>query len=85
MVPGLYIKYLGGLLQVDLGAQKQVTGIITQGARDFGHVQYVAAYKVAHSNDGRNWTEYRDPGAVDSKVCIHCGGTKGRSGIWGSS
>ncbi|KAF7466945.1 lactadherin isoform X1 [Marmota monax] len=55
-------------LQVDLGSQKEVTGIITQGARDFGHIQYVAAYKVAYSNDGVNWTEYKEQGAADSKV-----------------
>ncbi|KAL1774430.1 lactadherin isoform X2 [Sigmodon hispidus] len=53
-------------LQVDLGTQKQVTGIITQGARDFGHIQYVASYKVAHSNDGVQWTEYEEHGT--SKV-----------------
>ncbi|XP_036133964.1 lactadherin isoform X4 [Molossus molossus] len=57
-------------LQIDLGSQKQVSGIITQGARDFGHIQYVAAYKVAHSDDGRNWTEYREQGAADSKVFL---------------
>ncbi|XP_070256401.1 lactadherin isoform X2 [Myotis yumanensis] len=55
-------------LQIDLGSQKQVTGIITQGARDFGNIQYVAAYKVAHSNDGQRWTEYKDPGAEGSKI-----------------
>lgn len=55
-------------LQIDLGAQKQVTGIITQGARDFGSIQYVAAYKVAYSNDGRNWTEYREPGAAAPRI-----------------
>ncbi|XP_036211592.1 lactadherin isoform X3 [Myotis myotis] len=55
-------------LQIDLGSQKQVTGIITQGARDFGTIQYVAAYKVAHSNDGLKWTEYKDPGAEGSKI-----------------
>nr|XP_060473426.1 lactadherin [Panthera onca] len=55
-------------LQVDLGTQRQVTGIITQGARDFGHIQYVAAYKVAYSNNSMNWTEYRDQGALDSKI-----------------
>ncbi|XP_055479565.1 lactadherin isoform X1 [Psammomys obesus] len=53
-------------LQVDLGTQKQVTGIITQGARDFGHIQYVASYKVAHSNDGMKWTMYEEQGT--SKV-----------------
>uniref|UniRef100_A0A8P0T122 Hyaluronan and proteoglycan link protein 3 n=1 Tax=Canis lupus familiaris TaxID=9615 RepID=A0A8P0T122_CANLF len=54
-------------LQVDLGFQRQVTGIITQGARDFGHIQYVAAYKVAYSNDSKNWTEYKDQGAIEGK------------------
>lgn len=53
-------------LQVDLGTQKQVTGIITQGARDFGHIQYVASYKVAHSDDGVQWTIYKEQGT--SKV-----------------
>ncbi|XP_005381623.1 PREDICTED: lactadherin isoform X4 [Chinchilla lanigera] len=57
-------------LQVDLGSQKQVTGIITQGARDLGHIQYVASYKVAHSNNGVSWTEYKEPGAVDSKIFL---------------
>ncbi|XP_062946491.1 lactadherin [Cynocephalus volans] len=55
-------------LQVDLGSQKQVTGIVTQGARDFGHIQYVAAYKVAYSDDGLKWTEYKEQGAIDSKI-----------------
>ncbi|XP_008851060.1 lactadherin isoform X1 [Nannospalax galili] len=53
-------------LQVDLGTQKQVTGIITQGARDFGHIQYVASYQVAYSDDGVQWTVYEEQGA--SKV-----------------
>lgn len=47
-----------------------MAGIITQGARDFGHIQYVAAYKVAYSNDSMNWVEYKDPGSVDSKVSV---------------
>lgn len=55
-------------LQIDLGSQKRVTGIITQGARDFGHIQYVAAYKVAYGDDGVTWTEYKDPGAKESKI-----------------
>ncbi|XP_007653088.2 lactadherin isoform X1 [Cricetulus griseus] len=49
-------------LQVDLCTQRHVTGIITQGARDFGQVQYVASYKVAHSNDGVEWTIYKEQG-----------------------
>ncbi|KAM4826376.1 lactadherin [Thomomys bottae] len=55
-------------LQVDLGSQKQVTGIVTQGARDFGHIQYVAAYKVAYSDNGEIWTEYKEAGATESKI-----------------
>lgn len=47
-----------------------MAGIITQGARDFGNIQYVAAYKVAHSNDGLRWTEYKDPGAEGGKVSV---------------
>lgn len=48
-----------------------MTGIITQGARDFGHIQYVASYKVAYSDNGISWTEYKEPGAVDSKVRVY--------------
>ncbi|XP_006885237.1 PREDICTED: lactadherin [Elephantulus edwardii] len=55
-------------LQVDLGTKKRLSGIITQGARDFGTVQYVAAFKVAYSNDGKNWTEYRERGSTESKI-----------------
>uniref|UniRef100_A0A2I3G552 Milk fat globule EGF and factor V/VIII domain containing n=1 Tax=Nomascus leucogenys TaxID=61853 RepID=A0A2I3G552_NOMLE len=55
-------------LQVDLGSPKEVTGIITQGARNFGSVQFVASYKVAYSNDSANWTEYQDPRTGSSKI-----------------
>lgn len=47
-----------------------MTGIITQGARDFGHIQYVAAYRVAYSDDGVTWTEYKDPETSKSKVSV---------------
>lgn len=55
-------------LQVDLGSPKEVTGIITQGARNFGSIQFVASYKVAYSNDSANWTEYQDPRTGSSKI-----------------
>ncbi|XP_042332197.1 lactadherin isoform X1 [Sceloporus undulatus] len=55
-------------LQIDLQRQIKVTGIITQGARDFGHIQYVAAYKVAHSDDGKYWTLYKDNKTNSTKV-----------------
>ncbi|KAK2118078.1 hypothetical protein P7K49_004965 [Saguinus oedipus] len=47
-------------LQVDLLVPTKVTGIITQGAKDFGHVQFVGSYKLAYSNDGEHWTVYQD-------------------------
>ncbi|XP_058150648.1 lactadherin isoform X2 [Dasypus novemcinctus] len=55
-------------LQIFLGSPMRLTGIITQGARDFGHNQFVAAYKVAYSDDGKNWTEYKESGATESKI-----------------
>ncbi|XP_010788507.1 lactadherin-like [Notothenia coriiceps] len=64
-------------LQVDLGATKKVTGVITQGAKDFGSIQFVTAFKVAYSNDGRSWTIVKDettkthrifPGNSDNNV-----------------
>ncbi|XP_010592139.1 lactadherin isoform X4 [Loxodonta africana] len=57
-------------LQIDLGLRRRVTGIITQGARDFGYIQYVAAYKVAYSDNGQNWTEYKEHGAEDSRIFL---------------
>ncbi|XP_061302752.1 lactadherin isoform X3 [Pezoporus flaviventris] len=57
-------------LQIDLQDQKKVTGIITQGARDFGHIQYVAAYKVAYSDNGTSWTLYKD-GQTNSTKIFH--------------
>ncbi|KAL7980127.1 hypothetical protein Chor_001395 [Crotalus horridus] len=39
-----------------------------QGARDFGHIQYVAAYKVAYSNDGKSWTVYHDDNSNSIKL-----------------
>nr|XP_056722078.1 lactadherin [Euleptes europaea] len=58
----------GEWLQVDLKKEKRVTGVITQGARDFGHIQYVAAYKVSYSSDGTTWTLYRDNGTNSTKI-----------------
>ncbi|KAM6937023.1 lactadherin-like [Xenentodon cancila] len=47
-------------LQVDLDSPKKITGIITQGAKDFGSVQFVTSFKVAHSDDGRSWTTVKN-------------------------
>ncbi|XP_017288344.1 milk fat globule EGF and factor V/VIII domain containing b isoform X2 [Kryptolebias marmoratus] len=64
-------------LQVDLLSPKKITGIITQGAKDFGSIQFVTAFKVAISNDGKTWTMVKDettgkdrifPGNSDNNV-----------------
>uniref|UniRef100_A0A4W3I7T8 Milk fat globule EGF and factor V/VIII domain containing a n=1 Tax=Callorhinchus milii TaxID=7868 RepID=A0A4W3I7T8_CALMI len=47
-------------LQVDLLTPKKISGIITQGAKDFGKVQYVQSFKIAHSLDGKSWNVYKD-------------------------
>ena len=46
----------------------KITGVITQGAKDFGHVQFVGSYKVAYSNDGERWTVYQDQKQGKDKV-----------------
>lgn len=46
----------------------KVTGIITQGAKDFGHVQFVGSYKIAYSNDGERWNVYQDEKQRKDKV-----------------
>lgn len=46
----------------------KVTGIITQGAKDFGRVQFVGSYKVAYSNDGERWITYQDEKQRKDKV-----------------
>ncbi|XP_040010635.1 EGF-like repeat and discoidin I-like domain-containing protein 3 [Xiphias gladius] len=53
---------------VDLLVPTKVTGIITQGAKDFGHVQFVGSYKVAYSNDGERWNVYQDEKQGKDKV-----------------
>ncbi|XP_063045374.1 lactadherin-like isoform X2 [Engraulis encrasicolus] len=55
-------------LQVDLDSPKRVTGIITQGAKDFGVVQFVLAYKIAYSDDGNSWTVMKDPVSKADKI-----------------
>ncbi|XP_026992700.1 milk fat globule EGF and factor V/VIII domain containing a [Tachysurus fulvidraco] len=47
-------------LQLDLEKPKRITGIITQGAKDFGVVQFVSAFKIAYSDDGQSWSIVKD-------------------------
>ncbi|RMC01234.1 hypothetical protein DUI87_22183 [Hirundo rustica rustica] len=56
------------LVRVDLLIPTKITGIITQGAKDFGHVQFVGSYKLAYSNDGEHWKIYQDEKQKKDKV-----------------
>lgn len=55
-------------VQVDLKSPRKITGIITQGAKDFGNIQFVTAFKVAYSDDGKSWTIVKDETTKTDKV-----------------
>ncbi|XP_061428341.1 EGF-like repeat and discoidin I-like domain-containing protein 3 isoform X1 [Lethenteron reissneri] len=55
-------------LQIDLGEGRKITGIVTQGARDLGHMQFVRSYRVASSEDGAAWTVYKDDQTRRDKI-----------------
>lgn len=54
--------------QVDLEKTKRLTGIITQGAKDFGVVQFVSVFKIAYSNDGESWSTVKEEDTGNEKV-----------------
>lgn len=54
--------------QVDLDRTTRLTGIITQGAKDFGVVMFVSMFKVGHSNDGETWNTVKDEDTGKDKV-----------------
>lgn len=56
------------VLQLDLEKPKRITGIITQGAKDFGVVQFVSAFKIAYSDDGQSWSIVKDATKKTDKV-----------------
>ncbi|KAI4891731.1 hypothetical protein NFI96_020859 [Prochilodus magdalenae] len=68
--PGLSARLLQG---VDMLVPTKITGVITQGAKDFGHVQFVGSYKVAYSNDGERWHIYQDEKQKKDKVSLAFG------------
>ncbi|XP_047437308.1 lactadherin-like isoform X2 [Mugil cephalus] len=55
-------------IQVDLGKTKRLTGIITQGAKDFGVVQFVSVFKIAYSNDGESWRTVKEEDTSKDKL-----------------
>lgn len=57
--------------QVDLEKTKRISGIVTQGAKDFGVVQFVSVFKVAYSNDGESWSTVKEENDGNDKVRFH--------------
>ncbi|KAE8618225.1 hypothetical protein XENTR_v10009319 [Xenopus tropicalis] len=57
-------------LQIDLRIPKKISGIITQGAKDFGNIQYVESFKVAYSDDGNTWKIYKDSRTKADKIFL---------------
>lgn len=55
-------------LQVDLKKEKRITGITTTGSSLPEYQFYVSAYRVLYSNDGQNWSVYREADATQNKV-----------------
>ena len=52
----------GQYLQIDLGKERVVNKIATQGRPSFD--QWVTSYKLLFSSDGANWNEYQNNGVV---------------------
>ena len=56
-------------LQFDIGPASLVTGIVTRGRGDTSKRQWVTRYKLAYSNNTRDWTFYNDASHLEPKVC----------------
>lgn len=54
---------VGEWLQIDLGEERVVTKLATQG-RPFEYNQWVKSYKVLFSSDETSWREYKENGFV---------------------
>lgn len=56
------------LSQIDLQKKMRLTGIITQGASRMGAAEYVKAFKMAYSFDGKTYVTFRTFGQKKDKV-----------------
>ena len=52
----------GEWLQIDLGKEKLLTKLATQGRPSMD--QWVRSYKILFSSDGTSWKEYKENGTV---------------------
>ncbi|XP_015747560.1 PREDICTED: lactadherin-like [Acropora digitifera] len=51
---------IGEYLQIDLGKERVVNKIATQGRPSTVYFQWVTSYKLLFSSDGANWNEYQN-------------------------
>ena len=56
----------GEWLQIDLGEERLLTKLATQGRPSFD--QWVRTYKILFSSDGTSWKEYEENGSVKVTV-----------------
>ena len=55
---------IGQYLQIDLGKERVVNKIATQGRPSTEYLQWVTSYKLLFSLDEANWNEYQNNGVV---------------------
>ena len=55
---------IGQYLQIDLGKERVVSKIATQGRPSTVYLQWVTSYELLFSSDGADWNEYRSNGVV---------------------
>ena len=60
------LKTIGQYLQIDMGKERVVNKIATQGRPSDD--QWVTSYKLLFSSDGSNWNEYQNNGVVKVNV-----------------
>ena len=55
-------------LQVDLGEERLVTGVLLQGAKQRERRLFTKKFRLAYANDGLNWTNMLDHGGAKPRV-----------------
>ncbi|XP_074629881.1 lactadherin-like [Acropora palmata] len=66
---------IGQYLQIDLGKERVVKKIATQGGPSSIYIHRVTSYKLLFSSDEANWNEYQNNGVVKVFTANSDGGT----------
>lgn len=62
------IKHERFPIQVDMGQEKMVTGVVIQGGKHRDRNVYMKKFKVGHSLDGEDWTIIKEDNSSKPKV-----------------